>query len=152
GELQSEISFWSILLNKIDIRTITLKDVEMNLFSDSNGFSNSYVLKSDKQKANKTATSKNIQVERLHLENIHVSITHYDRAKAIEFFIDSLKGSISQSDSLLTAFIKIDAFIEQLGFNLEKGPFLVNQKVHVPYSSFYFDKEMQRLISNTKKI
>lgn len=152
GELQSEISFWSILLNKIDIQTITLKDVEMNLFSDSNGFSNSYLLKSDKQKDNKTSTSKNIQVERLHLENIHVSITHYERAKAIEFFIDSLKGSISQSDSLLTAFIKIDAFIEQLGFNLEKGPFLVNQKVHVPYSSFYFDKEMQRLISNTKKI
>lgn len=141
GSVKSTISFWSIFTPDIDIKFIEAHDVDFHLFVDSNGYTNSYLLqaKGKDSTAQKKAV-KNLNIQHIALHNVHVNIKNQLQDKEFAFNIDSLIGRLDQNSEKLELDFTLSTFIEKLGFNMEKGPFLENQQLYIPQTVLTFDK------------
>jgi hypothetical protein len=136
------IGFWQLFRGEIVIQRLELDKPDIYLYTDSLGYSNTSVFKKSKTpKQNKT---ENRPYPVLEISNGMLSVDARDKHKYFGFQLRKLECSIREkTDSpVLSIDVDLDCLVQQMAFNLEKGPFLENKTVQgVFHTSFNKDSK-----------
>ncbi len=97
------------------------------LFTDTSGYSNTYLLKSKKDPAGgPKKTEQNISLKEVRLQNVHFVLKDDKREKLHDIDIADMRLKISDEGELIKVKTKAALKIHGLAFNLPKGTFLKN--------------------------
>lgn len=132
--LHAERIFVSVQLPELfssitTVEKISLENVSVYAFTDSSGYNNTYAFQlKEKTNSAKNSTAqfhlKELDIEQL---KVHLALVPYD--KQFDFEVLSLAAQIQQTDSNIHLTAPMKAHIGGLGFQMTKGPFLVDKNV-----------------------
>lgn len=138
-----KINIFSLLTKSPRILRVTLANGYLHLFTLANGYTNSYLLKPKKKSEQKNKNSQ-VDFEDFGIENVTFLFEHVPRNKKIQFLLQHIDGDIhSDLDNM---YIEADTkmHVNQLGFNLKKGGYLVDKDVRANFH-FTFNKHTKVL-------
>lgn len=143
-EIYLKVDLFSLLSRKPEINKISLSNASFHLFTNAAGYSNKYVLSpKTKRKIEKQERKKDVYLQLISLENVHLLIEDVIKEKHIEAHINKLDAVVENTDSSMHIKAPIDADIGQLGFNLEKGAFLIDQHLKADLKIIYLRDSRQ---------
>jgi virulence-associated protein VapD len=117
--LKNQIQVKSVEINKAKYTSILLQEV----FSDT-------IIKKEPPIPNKKTTEPFAPFKMdLDIKDFTVAIQNLPRNKAIKFKINTVSSAVNFEQDKITSSLDLDATVEQLGFNLEKGSFLKDSKI-----------------------
>jgi hypothetical protein len=125
-DLQSvyiKLNVWSLLTRHPEVMKVTIADGTIYLFSDKNGYSNTYLFKKKNQQA-KPKKGKEVDINKFGIENVTFTFDHFERNKQFKVAFKEMNGIINTTGDVLDINAETQAHIYQLGFNLEKGGFV----------------------------
>lgn len=119
-----KFNLFSMLGGHPHIEKITLTNGQMNLFTDSSGYSNDYLLK---KKTGKKKSGKKPEFSLFSIENVLFTFQHDRRHKKIQLLIQQFAGSAKERNNKMHIVARTKIHVNQLGFNLKKGSYLENK-------------------------
>lgn len=135
-EVYVKVNTFAILRSKVDIRQVFLKNGSIHLFTDSTGYSNSYLFES-KSPAKKNAKQPTIGSFRL--ENVLLEIENEIKLKHFSFDIRSIRGEMDNGDTTgWKCDMQTDVLIKDMAFNTTKGSYaqqkVLKSDLHIAYN------------------
>lgn len=115
--------FRSIFAGKARLGTVYLEGGSIYLFTDSTGYSNTYVLKGRPQ-ADGVRSGEDMRPPDLSIRDTRLVMERQDRHKFFDLEFRKLDCSVSQSGRALSINTQVDALVKSFAFNMEKGSFL----------------------------
>ena len=131
---------------KPPVRGISFENAEINLFTDSTGYSNEYILKGNgkKQSSGKVDTTDGMELKRLAFYHSNFTLTDAQKNKHHDIMINDLVARIKDEGRQLDLNIHADLFIKSLAFNTRKGSYLHEKSFTGKFRLDYL-KEIKRL-------
>lgn len=128
-ELQSvyiKLNVLSLLTKHPEVMKVTIADGAVYLFTDKNGYSNTYLLKK-KNPQKKPGQGKQVEINKFGIENVTFTFDHLERNKQFKVTFRDMNGNIRNNGDVMDIMAETDAHIHQLGFNLARGGFVKNK-------------------------
>ncbi|MCO4820972.1 MAG: hypothetical protein KC469_02815 [Flavobacteriaceae bacterium] len=129
-DIYLKLSVKSLLKNKIQVKSVRIKNANYSaviinedlaaLLAKKDTLSNVEYVISENFKPYKMA---------LNIENFNVDLQNMPRKKRINFKINEMSSNLLINEDRISATLDLDAYVSQLGFNLEKGSYLKDSKV-----------------------
>ena len=120
----AQLSLAKLLRKDFAINGVKIVNGSFYLFTDSTGYSNSYLFKSkNNSPASKDTTHKPIDLNSIVLKNVNVVIEDKKREKLYDILINNLNAKLKDKDSILSVKNNADFLIKNLAFNLPNGSF-----------------------------
>lgn len=130
----------SVMKSSPSFSKVTVENGAFNIFIDTNGYSNNYLLKSKDTVPHQDSEKKgDLSINRFELKNCALHIDNKLMDKKFAFTVNNLDGNYKQDDTGAKIKFDIEVDFQQLGFNLEKGSFL--KKAHL---NTFFDVDYQK--------
>ncbi len=117
------VNTWSLLRKHVDVKEITLQDGAIRLFTDSTGYSNTYVLQR-KENAPKKTPGRQADFRKIILDHIRFVIDNRQKLKLFDLEIKSLEGKVQSFDSSLAIHLNTNILSHSFAFNTSKGSYL----------------------------
>lgn len=121
-----KFNLFSMLGGNPQVKKVTLADGEMNLFTDSSGYTNSYLLKK-KENSKPEKSKKEIHIGNFQLDNILFTFDQKVKNKKIQILIKEFTGAASEKGNVMHIVAATWLHVNQLGFNLAKGGYMVDK-------------------------
>ncbi len=149
-EIFVKVNTFAILRKKVEIRQISLKDGNIDLYTDSSGYSNTYLLQGH------SSGGKQPVIERFRMENMQFSLENGQKNKRFRFAIRSMRGEMKNNEEGWTCALHTDMRIQDMAFNTAKGSYAQNKTLQadidlrftsatrtlsVPSQILYFDQQ-----------
>lgn len=144
-EMQSvyiKINVLSLFTKSPEVMKVTVADGSLYLFTDKNGYSNTYLFKRKQPKADKKP-GKQIEVSRFGIENVLITFDHFERNKQFKVAIKDMDGHIRNKGDVMDIEADTRAHFYQLGFNLAKGGFVKNKDLDADLHILFNKKTKQ---------
>ncbi|MEO6820152.1 MAG: AsmA-like C-terminal region-containing protein [Ginsengibacter sp.] len=143
---------------KLSIAKLIKKDFAINgikiinggvyLYTDSTGYSNTYLFNSKKNnQTGKDTSNKPLDLKSIVLKNVELIIDDRKREKLYDIVVNDLKTKLNQKDSLLMFDNDADFLIKNLAFNLPNGSF-ARGKTFSGNFDLKFNLPLQQLIAD----
>ena len=124
-ELSASVSLFKLIAKKSALTGLKMKDGSIYFYTDTSGYSNSYLIKSKKDSAGGPKKSDApISIKNIDLQNVRFILNDEKREKLHDILVNSLSVKISDEGSWINLQLKPDFFISGLAFNLPNGTFL----------------------------
>lgn len=122
-------NFPSLFTEISEVEKVTITHAEFYLFTDSNGYTNQYILKGEKEKGKEVVEKKKREIYLFfaNLEHFHLLIDNQPAGKKFDVLIHEMNAGIVNTDTSIAISAPLEAHIGQLGFNLDKGAFLIDK-------------------------
>ncbi|PSL43445.1 AsmA-like protein [Chitinophaga niastensis] len=133
----------SLLRKHIDITDISLQNGTIYLYTDTTGYSNTYVLQA-KSSGEKNGNTKDANIKRLMLENISFVIDNKQKLKLFHLDVKRLDGRLNNNDSSMQFIMLSDILAKDFAFNTNKGSYLKDKELQLNLS-LYFNKRTKIL-------
>ncbi|MBO9201021.1 MULTISPECIES: YhdP family protein [Niastella] len=139
------IDVLKLIDNKPPIKGIVLQTGELYLYTDSTGYTNTYLfhLKKDTASGNKQSEAK-IELKNVLLRNVRFIVDNRSKGKLHDLVIDQLKVKIDNQENRLLFFTKAEILVKSLAFNKLRGSF-VKDKVFRGHFNMAYQKASNRL-------
>ncbi len=152
GEVYAQIGLFSLASNHPPLKGITVKEGSIYLFTDSNGYSNDYLLGTKGNKAVAPEKSrKESFLQNVILQDVSITLEDLVKGKRYEAKVAALELQI---DNNLPGLIQFDVDmklqVHQLAFNLNRGSYLENQPVSGSFRVSYSKPEKILLFEQIK--
>ncbi|QQL50945.1 AsmA family protein [Mucilaginibacter ginkgonis] len=140
--LDVSVNTAALLHGTLSVSHIDISDADIDLFTDSTGYSNASVFKkSDKKKADdKNGSSASAELGKFNLSNVNLSIDNRKAKKLFKFDVHKLNGEMNFPDSGWNGKIHLDVMSRSLGFNMQKGAFLKDKAIEADMTAGYNEK------------
>lgn len=114
------------LIKKEDALTgLILRNSNIYFYTDTSGYSNTYLLKSKKDSlGGPKKTSNEISLKNIVLQNVRFILDDRKREILHDFDVKKINLKLNDTDSILNIKTDADLFINSMAFNLPKGTFL----------------------------
>ncbi len=144
-EIFVSIDVLKLINNEPPIKGIRLQTGELYLYTDSTGYTNTYLLHPKKDTANNSpqTESKN-ELNNLFLKDIRFIVDDDKKKKLHDLVINQLKVKVSDKEDRLLLLTKANILIKSLAFKTEKGSF-AKDKVFSGQFYMSFQKETSLL-------
>lgn len=120
-EVYISCNLWkSLLTRRVHLGKVTLEHGQIYFYTDSTGYSNTYLLRSRKPQG----TSKAPDLPDFELTDMHWVMERQDKHKLFDLDIRHLRCSIKNTDRLLHLDVQPEIRVNSFCFNTEKGSFL----------------------------
>ena len=137
SQIRADFSINKILRDSLEIQSIHLIGGEVNIFTDSDGYSNMKSLFPKKDKKPQKRIEKDVEESfqlltnklKVNLSNIDISFTDVPKFKSMIATIGDLKLNLDQSPNQLAATVDINLKVKELAFNTRKGGYLENSQL-----------------------
>ncbi|MEZ2446343.1 AsmA family protein [Chitinophaga sp. RCC_12] len=126
----------SLLRKHINVNEITLQDGTIFLYTDTTGYSNTYVLQR-KSAPKKNNSSKDASIKKLMLTNISFIIDNRQKFKLFHLDVRQLDGKVSATDSSIQFTMISDILSKSFAFNTVKGSYLKDKKMQLNLSVIF---------------
>lgn len=132
GSVYIKFSPLSLLTKNPKVSKITVADGSVYLFTDKDGYSNTYLLKKKERAGNEGGPKKKWDIDRFGIENVLFTYDQFERNKQFKVLISDMHGRIATKGDVMDVSTETNAHIYQLGFNLQKGGFVKNKDLEAP--------------------
>lgn len=140
----------SLLRKHVNVNEITLQDGTIFLYTDTTGYSNTYVLQR-KTAPKKNNGAKDVDIKKLTLTNINFIIDNRQKFKLFQLDVRQLDGKVSAADSSIQFTIVSDVLSKSFAFNTVKGSYLKDKKLQLNLSVI-FNKRTKILVIPQQEI
>lgn len=148
-QITAKVGLLDLLGMKVKISSVEIDDAVIHVFTDKNGFTNSYVLKP--QNKEKRKSKKPVVISNLELKNVTAISEDAVKNKRFEIKFTDADIDMSLTGSKYNISLDEDMFVRGLGFNLPKGYWLENQRIQGKWK-LQFDTTGSVLSFNETKI
>jgi hypothetical protein len=144
-EVFVSIDVLKLVSNKPPIKGIRLQDGELYLFTDTTGYTNTYLLRSKKATAagSQPGGAKN-EVKNILLKNVRFVVDDQKKEKLYDLSVNYLKVDLKNKETRTALFAKADILIKSLAFKTARGSFL-KDKVLRGHFGMLFQKGSKQL-------
>ncbi|MES2827030.1 MAG: AsmA family protein [Bacteroidota bacterium] len=141
-ELEVSVNTLALLTGTMEIKKIGITNAVIYLFTDSNGYSNTAILRKKAKQENQKTEGENssTEIKNFALTNVAFVLDNKKGNKLFEFVVENLKGDIDYSWSDWKANIKLKTLVKSLAFNSKRGSFIKNKILEGPFSASYKDE------------
>jgi hypothetical protein len=144
GKLSAKVSIINVIRNKEPLNGFTIENSSMYLYTDTAGYTNSYLFTPRKKKEIDTTDKKGNVIKDFNLKHFRFVLDNRRREKLYDIDVASLYCDIKTTDTLLRFSIDKQSMIHSLAFNLEKGSFVKETSFEGDFD-LYFSKPRQQL-------
>jgi hypothetical protein len=146
-QIAADISITDLLRKTKRINSLKLTDGFIHIFTDTSGYSNTYLFSPKNKSA--AAGKQKILIENITLDNVILISENRQSKKKFELQFQKMDADINQqNDSLWQIKMQEKCLVKGLGFNLPKGSYINNQMIEATWNiqlntkniSFSFDK------------
>lgn len=109
------------------LKGLRIDQGELYLFTDSTGYTNTYLLKGKKNATGSKARAKGSDLKKIELNNVRVVLDDQSRKKFHNVLVNHIKIKVDDGAEKMELSSKTDLVIKSLGFNTQRGTFL-NEK------------------------
>ncbi|SEW50534.1 AsmA family protein [Chitinophaga arvensicola] len=127
----------SLLRKHVNISEITLQNGAVYLYTDTTGYSNTYVLQGQSDQKKKSKSSKDANIKKLTLRNINFVIDNQQKFKLFNLDVRQLDGKVSATDSAIQFTMVSDILSKNFAFNTNKGSYLKDKKLELNLSVIF---------------
>ncbi|MFT4203294.1 MAG: AsmA-like C-terminal region-containing protein [Chitinophagaceae bacterium] len=141
--IYTKVSLLEAMVGNVRLGEVRLVDGQVNLLTDTSGYSNLSIFKSQKDHRD-TSTKKtetDIPVSDIYLHNVHFVLDDKKGNKYYGINVNKIKADFSRSGTTYNIGLDMDVKIEGLAFNKDKGPFLHNKTLVVDWNNMQFDSQ-----------
>jgi len=145
-EMQSvyvKINALSLLSKHPQVMKVTIADGAIYLFTDKNGYSNTYLFKPKQPSVQKKKKGKEIEINNFGIENVTFTFDHFERNKQFKITVKDMDGRIRNNGDMMDIMADTRAHFHQLGFNLDKGGFVKNKDLDADLHILFNKKTKQ---------
>jgi len=128
----------------ITVRQVRISGASFDLFVDSTGYSNAYLLKSKKDTTGKKRRE-GPSIRRALLDDVRVVIQNVPKEKLFRLHIRSLALRAKDRGTKEEISVQMDVHIGGLGFNLARGTFAKNKRMRADWDVTW-DKTQRQII------
>lgn len=126
----------SLLRKHVDVNEISLQDGTIYLYTDTTGYSNTYVLQR-KSAPEKKKSAKDANISKLTLKNISFIIDNRQKFKLFHLDIRQLDGKMNATDTSIQFTMISDILSKSFAFNTTKGSYLKDKKLQLNLSVIF---------------
>lgn len=126
----------SLLRKHVDVNEVTLQSGTIYLYTDTTGYSNTYVLQGQSGKK-KSSASQDANIEQLTLRNISFVIDNQQKFKLFHLDINQLDGKMHATDTSIQFTMLSDIMSKSFAFNTNKGSYLKDKKMQLNLSVIF---------------
>lgn len=126
-EVSTRIPVLSILRKNVLVRYVRLYKGTIHLFTDSSGYTNTYLLSVKPADPTRKQEKKQIMISEVELEEMDAIAENLQKNKRFEVYFKKLDLRVKKRDSLVLLDMRENIIVKGLGFNLEKGSYLTNK-------------------------
>jgi uncharacterized protein involved in outer membrane biogenesis len=113
----------------VNISSVKIKNAAIHTFTNANGYTNTYVLRSQPSQKQKRESKKPFVLENINLNNVSILIEDVPSRKRYQGKITEADIDMDLSGSKYYFTFNEDLFLRGLGFNLPQGYWLENQRI-----------------------
>lgn len=142
----ARISVFKLIKQEAPLNGISIENGGLYMFTDSNGYSNTYLLQKNKNTDTTIASSTyRSELKSIELKDFSVIIDDRQKEKLHNYFVNEVKVKMDdQNDLALLMEVKASVDINSMAFNLPKGTFLKGKKFTGKFDLVY-NKPSSRL-------
>ena len=146
------LSWSSLLSRKIVVNKIRIDDAAMNIFTDTSGYTNGYLLKGKKTDSItvKTDASSPLELRQLELNKIAITLSDAVKQKLYSVTVNHIDAAFDKKDSLQTIHLNTNINLNKLAFNLPNGSFATNHLFEGKFDVLVNDKQPSLSFNNIK--
>ncbi|MEP6596243.1 MAG: AsmA family protein, partial [Ginsengibacter sp.] len=136
-----------LIKKKSFVNGFRIEEANFYLFTDTSGYSNSYLLnpKKDSSSANSDSSKEKNLLKSIILKQVRFTIDDKRKQKFHDVVINNLKVDVDDKDSSATLFsAKADILVHSLAFNLSAGSFIKEKKFTGDFD-LRIDKKLKQL-------
>ncbi len=121
----------ALFIGTISINKITISQAEIYLFTDSTGYSNTFVLKKNTQQKEPQDKNNNsvTELRKFALNDVRFVLNNQKGHKLFQFNVAELNGKMNYPGDNWNANINLKVMVNSLAFNFLRGSFIKNKMV-----------------------
>lgn len=129
-ELSLNVSLFKLIAKESALTGLKMKDGSIYFYTDTSGYSNSYLIKSKKDSSGGPKKSDApISIKSIDLQNVHFILNDKKREKLHDMLVKKMTVKISDEGSWINLQLKPEIDISGLAFNIPNGTFLKDTKM-----------------------
>ena len=127
-----------LLVGNISLTSLELNTAGVYLYTDSSGYSNSYLSHPKSVKSNEPAsqTTKHL-FDKVVLKNVSVTINDLSKNKLFDIVLNNLVVKTKQNGDAIPLSVSQSIFVKSLAFNTQQGSYLENHSLIGDYTLSY---------------
>ena len=143
------LSIVNLIRGKSPLNGIKIKQGSIFLFTDSTGYSNSYLLQSKKDPAGgPKKTNKNITLKNILLQQVRITFQDLKKDKFHDVYVKNLKIALNNEGENLVMDTKAALIVKSLAFNVPRGTFLKEALFEGNFEMSYGKKSQLLIFKN----
>lgn len=128
-EVYCSLSLAGLIKKKGAVNGVRIQNAELNLFTNSNGYTNSYLLGDKKPSKNDSRSAMKNLLKQVHLQNVTLSFTDSIKGKSHAIVAEDFFVRLKKSGDHVKAKCEMNLLIGGLAFNSVKGAYLQKKTV-----------------------
>ncbi|MBB6129189.1 AsmA family protein [Mucilaginibacter lappiensis] len=133
----------ALLKGTVSINKVEVSNAKIDLFTDSTGYSNTAVFKSNHQDSTtktKEKSSSSTQIKRFELSNVNFVVDDRKAFKLFQFEVQDIDGKMDYLSTGWKAHLQLKTLVKSFSFNTQKGSFLKDKLLNGPFDISYDNK------------
>ncbi|TKK70905.1 hypothetical protein FC093_04210 [Ilyomonas limi] len=144
--VSTRINMIMLISKNVNVHNLFVEDGIIHLFTDKNGYSNTYLFK---KKNKKSATGKAPVIDEVELKNVGFVTENAIKDKWFGVSFRYVHAGLDYADSIINISLETNALIKGLGFNLQKGYFLKDKTVKADWALTFNNHSKQLSFKET---
>lgn len=130
-EFNISVNTFALFRGTIEVNKIDISNANIYLFTDSTGYSNTFVLKEKDKPKNSTekAGASSTEIRQFSLDNVNFILDNQKGYKLFHFEVDDLKGKMNYPGDDWNATLQLKVLAKDMAFNSRQGSFIKNRLV-----------------------
>ncbi len=129
-EFLVNVSLFKLIAKKSALTGMEMKNGIIYFYTDTSGYTNSYLIKSKKDSTGGPKKSSNpVAIRSVRLVNVQFVLNDEKREKLHDIFVNDLQLKLSDEGSWLNMEVKPNLNVKGLAFNMPNGTFLKDSKI-----------------------
>jgi hypothetical protein len=151
--LYVSVNIMALLKGTVDIDKIEISNANIDLFTDSTGYSNTAVFKSGTPKNNqpKDKSSTSTQIKRFELNNVSFAVDDRKAYKLFQFQVHDVSGKMDYPSTGWDAHLQLKTLVKSFSFNTKRGSFMKNKLLNGPFD-IHFNSKNKLIIVDPNKL
>ena len=153
NNLYVSVNTVALLKGTVDIEKIEISNANIDLFTDSTGYSNTAVFKSNSKenKQPKDKSSSSTQIKRFELNNVNFAVDDRRAFKLFKFQVHDVSGRMNYPSTGWNAHLELKTLVKSFSFNTKRGSFMKNKLLSGPFD-IHFNEKNKLIIVDPNKL
>lgn len=144
-EVYIELSIMKLIKNEVAVNGFRIERASFNLFTDTSGYTNTYLLKSKKDSSSgRETTHEKNELKSIAFKDVRITIDDRKKEKLQDVAINNLNIKLHDEDATTFFSVKANMLVHSLAFKLSNGSFIKEKNFEGNFD-FRYDKQLKQL-------